>query len=133
MLHTVCTTYSFHNFPVISKNKNLFNKIDLFNRALQSIIKTELLDLSHNMLYEIKLDKLSKLKFLNLTYNRFTEIPKFMDESGQFLPIQSISMAYNRFEKMGAGIFPTMVQHLDLSLGKHGEITTPLILASAFK
>lgn len=54
-------------------------------RALFSVINTEFLDLSHNLLYSVNLSKLRNLHFVNITHNRFTNVPSFKDESGDFL------------------------------------------------
>lgn len=51
-------------------------------RALFSVINTEFLDLSHNLLYSVNLSKLRNLHFVNITHNRFTNVPSFKDESG---------------------------------------------------
>lgn len=89
--------------------------LHLTHRAFHSIINTEWLDLSYNLLYRVHLSKLRHLTFLNITHNRFNEIPSFKDESGHFLPIQHINLAYNPFTTISTDTFPPTLQHLDLS------------------
>ena len=67
-------------------------------RALFSVINTEFLDLSHNLLYSVNLSKLRNLHFVNITHNRFTNVPSFKDESGdllKFIPKLNFNLNHN--------------------------------------
>ena len=68
-------------------------------RALFSVINTEFLDLSHNLLYSVNLSKLRNLHFVNITHNRFTNVPSFKDESGdlvEFSPKLNFNLTLTR-------------------------------------
>ena len=68
-------------------------------RALFSVINTEFLDLSHNLLYSVNLSKLRNLHFVNITHNRFTNVPSFKDESGdsvKFSPKLNFNLTLTR-------------------------------------
>ena len=67
-------------------------------RALFSVINTEFLDFSHNLLYSINLSKLRNLHFLNVTHNRFTNVPSFKDSVCNLRCVPAVPDSRENFE-----------------------------------
>jgi len=84
-------------------------------RAFAALSGTEKLDLSFNKLFELDIRAMRSLAEIDLSFNKFTTVPSFKDESGYFLTLEKIRLSRNPIEDLGEDNFPPTLTELHLS------------------
>ncbi|CAG5113641.1 Oidioi.mRNA.OKI2018_I69.chr2.g7731.t1.cds [Oikopleura dioica] len=83
---------------VFNISRNGLAKVE--ERAFASLHGTETLDLSFNKLFELDIRAMRSLSEIDLSFNKFTTVPSFKDESGYFLTLEKISLTRNPIEDL---------------------------------
>ena len=100
---------------VFNISRNGLAKVE--ERAFASLHGTETLDLSFNKLFELDIRAMRSLSEIDLSFNKFTTVPSFKDESGYFLTLEKISLTRNPIEDLGEDNFPPTLTELHLRNG----------------
>ena len=100
---------------VFNISRNGLAKVE--ERAFASLRGTETLDLSFNKLFELDIRAMRSLSEIDLSFNKFTTVPSFKDESGYFLTLEKISLTRNPIEDLGEDNFPPTLTELHLRNG----------------